>query len=256
MGAESDKMVDAARRIEDEGLFGVDINLGCSVKSVCRFQQGAGLLREPAKAGALVRRVRKAVKCPVTVKFRTGWEDNPAIPVELARRLEDAGADLLTFHPRGAPDRRNRPARWEYIEMVKQAVSIPVLGNGDVFSADDCRKMMETTGCDGVALGRIAIARPWVFDQWVHGKDGVPIHVCRWTALRLLDLIRTYFDGVRAIRRYKRYAAYLSANFVFGNSLFNRLRNALDMETIENVVHHFFEQNPKTLKQPNLNLMR
>jgi tRNA-dihydrouridine synthase B len=256
LGTAPSQMADAARRIEGEGLFGVDINLGCAVKSVCRFQQGAGLLREPARAVQLVRRVRKAVRFPVTVKFRTGWEDDPAIPVDLARRLEDAGADLLTYHPRVAPDRRNRPPRWAYIGMVKHAVSIPVLGNGDVFTADDCRKMMETTGCDGVALGRIAIARPWVFDQWTQGKDDFSIDICGGTALRLLNLTRAHFDGVRALRRYKRYAAYLSANFVFGNSLFNRLRNASDLETIEGILIHFFEKDPKILQQPNLNLMR
>lgn len=256
LGADPAKMADAARRIADEGLFGVDINLGCTVKAVCRFQQGAGILKEPAKAVALVRRVREAVRCPVTVKFRTGWEDNPAIPVDLARRLEDAGADLLTFHPRVAPDRRNRPPRWEYIGLVKQAVSIPVLGNGNVFSADDCLKMMESTGCDGVALGRIAVARPWVFEQWLRGVDEFSVNTCRRVALRLLTLTQTHFDGVRALRRYKRYAAYLSANFVFGNSLFNRLRNAPDLATIEGMLNRFFEQNPTSLRQPNLNLMR
>lgn len=256
LGADSARMADAARRIEDEGLFGVDINLGCAVKTVCRFEQGAGLLKEPAKAAALVRRVREAVTCPVTVKFRTGWEDDPAIAVDLARRLEDAGADMLTFHPRVAPDRRNRPPRWEYIGMVKQAVSIPVLGNGDVFSVDDCLKMMESTGCDGVALGRIAVARPWVFEQWLRGVDEFPVNTCRQAALRLLALAQTHFDGVRALRRYKRYAAYLSANFVFGNSLFNRLRNAPDLATTEDVLIQFFDQDPPPLQQPNLNLMR
>jgi nifR3 family TIM-barrel protein len=256
LGAEPARMAAAARRIENEGLFGVDINLGCAVKSVCRFEQGAGLLKEPAKAVVLVRRVREAVSCPVTVKFRTGWEDDPAIPVDLARRLEDAGADMLTFHPRVAPDRRNRPPRWEYIGMVKQAVSIPVLGNGDVFSADDCLKMMETTGCDGVALGRVAVARPWIFDQWSRGGDDYSAQTCRRAALRLLALTRTHFDGVRALRRYKRYAAYLSANFVFGNSLFNRLRNAPDLATIEDTLNQFLDKDPKPLQQPNLNLMR
>ncbi|MBI5894957.1 MAG: tRNA-dihydrouridine synthase family protein, partial [Desulfobacterales bacterium] len=169
LGSDGGRMAAAARRIEAEGLFGVDINLGCAVKEICKFNQGAALLKEPAAAAGLVRQVRQAVQCPLMVKFRTGWQDDPAIPVDLARRLEDAGADALTFHPRVAPDVRTRPARWEYIALVKAAVSIPVFGNGDVFDAQDCLKMLTTTGCDGVALGRLGIARPWSFAHWAGG---------------------------------------------------------------------------------------
>jgi tRNA-dihydrouridine synthase B len=256
LGADPQRMADAARRIENEGLFGVDINLGCAVKSVCRYQQGAGLLKEPDKAVALVEQVRKAVQCPVTVKFRTGWHDDPAFSVAMAKRLEEAGADLLTFHPRVAPDRRSRPPKWEYIGLVKQAVSIPVLGNGDVFTAADCQKMLETTGCDGVALGRIAVVRPWVFAQWTQGASSPPTDIYRQTAFRLLTLCRTHFDAIRALRRYKRYAMYLAANFAFGNGLYNRLRNAPDLTAIEMALRDFFDQDPVLLEQPNLNFMR
>jgi nifR3 family TIM-barrel protein len=245
----------AAQRIEAEGLWGVDINMGCSASAICKHDLGAALLKDTCTALELVRQVRSAITCPLTVKFRTGWQDDPQIPVDFARRLEDAGVDAVTFHPRVAPDRRSRPPRWEYIGRVKEAVSMPVFGNGDVFDADDCLKMMQSTGCDGVALGRMAIARPWVFAQWTSGIESSPT-LCREVALRLCELLQHYFDPQSALRRFKRYAAYLSAIFVFGNSLLNRLRNADDFSAIEVVLHDFFSKAPRQLKRPNMNFMR
>ncbi len=255
VGADPAKMAGAAQRIESEGFFGVDINLGCTVKGICRFRQGAALLKEPDTAVGIVRRVRQAVRCPVTVKFRIGWQDESHNPVEMARRLEDAGADALTFHPRIAPDRRNRPPRWEYIARVKQAVRIPVFGNGNVFDAEDCFKMLSTTGCDGIALGRLAIARPWVFALWSKGVQP-PETILRDAALRLCRLLPEHFDSVRALRRYKRYATYLSANFVFGNHLFNCIQKAADFDEIESVLVDFFDNDPQLLKRLNINFLR
>jgi tRNA-dihydrouridine synthase B len=255
VGNKSRRMALAAQRIESEGLWGVDINLGCATKAICKHNLGAALLRDTHATLNLVSKVRQAVACPVTVKFRTGWEDDPQIPIDFARQLEDVGVDALTFHPRVAPDRRNRPARWEYIGLVKQVVSIPVFGNGDVFDARDCLKMLQTTGCDGVALGRIAIAKPWLFAQWT--TDLQPSEdACKDVALRLCRLLPQYFDPKGALRRFKRYAGYLAANFTYGNALYNRLRNAENFETIESVLYEFFRKGPKELMRPNMNFFQ
>jgi nifR3 family TIM-barrel protein len=255
VGNKPQRMALAARRVESEGLWGVDINLGCSAKAICKYNQGAALMRDIKGTVALVEQVRQAVACPVTVKFRTGWEDNPQIPVDFARRLEDVGVDALTYHPRVAPDRRNRPPRWDYIAMVKEAVSIPVFGNGDVFDAQDCLKMLQTTGCDGVALGRIAIAKPWLFAQWTLGRRP-PSGIDKTVSLRMAALLQHYFDTKSALRRFKRYSAYLASNYVFGNNLYNRLRNASDFAGIEDILRQFFEGQPRQLKRPNLNFMQ
>jgi nifR3 family TIM-barrel protein len=250
------RMALAAKRIEKEGLWGVDINMGCATTAICRHHLGAALLKDATAALDLVRHVRRAVTCPLTVKFRTGWRDDPDIPVAFARRLEDEGVDALIFHPRVAPDRRNRPPKWEYIGLVKQAVSIPVFGNGDVFNAHDCLKLLQTTGCDGVALGRTAIARPWVFAQWTRASDKPVAKIAGKVALRLSALVRVHFDTRSALRRFKRYAAYLAANFVYGNSLYNRLRNAKDFEAVDAVLKDFFDRDPKMLSRPNMNFLR
>lgn len=255
VGNKPQRMALAARRIEAEGLWGVDINLGCSAKTICKNNQGVALMRNIGEAVVLAKQVRQAVACPVTVKFRTGWEDNPQIPVDFARYLEDVGVDALTYHPRVAPDRRNRQPRWDYIAMVKEAVSIPVFGNGDVFDVQDCLKMLQTTGCDGVALGRIAIAKPWLFAQWTLGRRP-PSGIDRTVSLRMAALLRCYFDTKSALWRYKRYGGYLAANYVFGNSLYNRLRNASDFTAIEDILKRFFEGQPQQLKRPNLNFMQ
>jgi tRNA-dihydrouridine synthase B len=254
VGHKPERMALAAQRIEAEGLWGVDINLGCATTAICKHHQGAALLQDTKGAADLVARVRRAVRCPLTVKFRTGWQDDPRIPVDFARRLENAGVDALIFHPRVAPDRRNRPPRWEYIGLVKQAVSIPVFGNGDVFDADDCLRMLRTTGCDGVALGRMAIAKPWLFAQWTLGIDP-PADVWPTVSLRLLALLQEYFEVKSALRRYQRYAAYLAANFAFGNSLYNRLRHAADFDAIASILQDFFKNNPRQLQRPNLNFL-
>ena len=254
-GADPAVMARAARRVETEDLFGVDINFGCSNGSICRQNCGAAVLKDPDLAVRIVGEVRQAVSFPLSVKFRTGWEDDPRIAVDLARRFERAGADALIFHPRVAPDRRSRPPRWEYIGMVKQAVSIPVFGNGDVFDRNDCRRIIEKTGCDGVALGRMAIARPWIFAEWTNDlKPGPDIFL--EAALQLAGLLAKHYDPIRAIRRFKRFAFYFAANFKFGHTLYSRLLNASDMLQVEQILHRFFDNSPDLVLSPNLNFFK
>jgi nifR3 family TIM-barrel protein len=254
-GENPEVMAAAACRIRDEGLFGVDINFGCSVSAITCRRIGAALLKDPAAAEAIVRAVRKAVDIPVTVKYRTGWRDDPAPAVEMARRFEQAGADALTFHPRVAPDRRSRPPRWEYIAHVKSAVTIPVFGNGDVFTAEDCRKMLECTGCDGVAVGRMAVARPWIFAQWCRGYRP-SADIFAEAAFGLMRLLPVHFDPRRALRRMKKFCYYFSANFRFGHLLFSRVQNASGMADIERALKAFFDTPPETNRRPNLNFFR
>jgi nifR3 family TIM-barrel protein len=242
----------AARRIEEAHFFGVDINFGCAEVSICRQNCGAAILNDPDLAARIVGEVRRAVTIPLFVKYRIGWEDNPGESIALAKRFEDAGADALTFHPRMAPDRRARPPKWEYIGKVKQAVSIPVFGNGNVFDASDCLKMLETTGCDGVAIGRMALARPWLFAEWTEGYCAEP-EIYLKSALRLAALLEKHFEPRGALRRFKKFGYYYSANFKFGHTLFSGIQNAENMENAIAVLHHFFETAPENVSRPNLN---
>ena len=251
-GADPSSMAVAARRIEAEGFFGVDINFGCSDVAICRQNCGAAILKTPEFAVKIVSEVRKAICIPLFVKYRIGWQDQPGWAVEMAQRMEDAGADALTFHPRVSPDRRSRPPKWEYIGRVKQALDIPVFGNGNVFDQGDCLKMLLTTGCDGVAIGRMAIARPWLFAEWTaRFQSGDEIYLdC---ALRLAGLLEAHFDAVQALRRFKRFGYYYSASFKFGHTLNSAIQRAANMTEAKRSLQQFFERRPETLARPNLN---
>jgi nifR3 family TIM-barrel protein len=251
-GADPLEMANAARRIENEGLFGVDMNFGCSNSTICRRHCGAALLKNPDLAAAIVAEVRRAVSFPLTVKFRTGWQDDSEIAVHLATRFEDAGADALIFHPRVAPDRRSRPPKWAYIGRVKQAVNIPVFGNGDVFDRDDCRRMIIETGCDGVAIGRMAVARPWIFAELTENLQPDP-EMFADAAIQLARLLEIHFDPVAAIRRFKRFAFYFSANFRFGHSLYSKILKTGNLKEVAPVLKRFFEQAPDVAARPNMN---
>jgi nifR3 family TIM-barrel protein len=251
VGADPAAMAAAARRISSEGLFGVDLNFGCSVAAICKRGGGAALLEAPARAEAIVQAVREAVDLPLFVKFRTGWRDDPAHPVDLARRFAAAGADALTFHPRVAPDRRNRPAKWDHIRRVKAAVHIPVFGNGDVFSPWDCLRMLKTTGCDGVAVGRMAITQPWLFAHWVYGR--VPEErFYAHTPLMMARLLALHFDPAKALRRYKKFLNYYAANFRFGHTLYAKTANVSSMAAALDAVQAFFTRPPERLRRPSV----
>ena len=251
-GADPAVMASAAGRIEAEHFFGVDLNFGCSEVSICRQNCGAAILNKPDLAVQMVRAVRKAVSIPLFVKYRIGWKDKPSAAVALAKRFENAGADALTFHPRVAPDRRSRPPKWEYISMVKQAVSIPVFGNGNVFDRMDCLKMIETTGCDGVAIGRMALARPWLFAEWSDGLQ-YDSEIYLKSAIHLAGLLEKHFDPQKALRRFKKFGFYFSANFKFGHTLFSGIENAENMKAAKAFVYHFFKISPETVSRPNMN---
>lgn len=253
VGSDPAEMAAAARRIAAEGFFGVDLNFGCSVGTICRKNCGAALLKTPDLAVQIVSAVRRAVSIPVFVKFRTGWEDRPEPAVDLARRFEDAGADALVFHPRVAPDRRTRPPRWQHIADVRQAVAIPVFGNGDVFSGADIERIMHVSGCDGVSLGRIAVAMPWVFAQWISGVAPGP-DIFRHTLLRHLELLLVHFESHIALRKFRQAALYPAAMFQYGHVFYKKIRNVADTEKIAAVINDFFDTVPRPMARPNMNL--
>jgi nifR3 family TIM-barrel protein len=251
-GAEPRQMAAAARRIEREGFFGVDINFGCAAGEICRANGGAAVLKDPVLAGRIVSAVRGAVGLPVFVKFRTGWKDDGRAAADMARRFEESGADALTFHPRVAPDRRAHPPNWDHIRRVKSAVSIPVFGNGDVFEPADCLRMLRETGCDGVAVGRMAVAKPWLFAEWTGRQvpQAPPYEAC---ALELAALLETHFAPQEALRRFKKFSRYFAANFKFGHTFHTTIQRSCDMASAARAAADFLRGAPERLAQPNLN---
>lgn len=173
-GAEPEVMAETARIAEEMGADLVDINMGCWVPKVCKTGSGAALLKDPATAEAIVAAVVRAVRVPVTVKVRAGWDYALFAAPELAKRFEGAGARMLTLHARFAKQGFEGEADWRLIEQVRAAIGIPLVGNGDVKTGDDARRMMGQTGCDGVMVGRAAISNPWALARIRAGMLALP----------------------------------------------------------------------------------
>jgi tRNA-dihydrouridine synthase B len=166
-------LADAARLVEDLGFDLVDLNLGCPAKKIVKCNGGSGLLRDLPLIRQIFEAVRAAVKIPFTVKFRAGWNDDDIVCVELARMAESCGLGAVALHARTREQGYSGSARWEWIASVKQAVRIPVIGNGDIRSPEDACAVIAQTGCDAVMIGRMAPANPWIFrqiEQYVSGS--------------------------------------------------------------------------------------
>jgi len=164
-GSDPAVMAEAARMVEGLGFDLVDLNLGCPAKKVVKCNGGSGLLRDLPAIGKIFESVRAAVKIPFTVKFRAGWNDEEIVCVELAKLAEKCGLCAVALHARTREQGYRGNARWEWIAAVKDAVKIPVIGNGDIRTPEDACAMITQTGCDAVMIGRTAPSNPWIFRQ-------------------------------------------------------------------------------------------
>ncbi|MBW4038288.1 MAG: tRNA-dihydrouridine synthase [Acidobacteria bacterium] len=201
-GSNAETLADSARICQDAGFDLVDLNLGCPAKRVVACNGGSGLLRDLPRIQTIFEAVRKAVSIPFTVKFRMGWNDGNIVCVELAKMAEDCGLNAVALHARTREQGYSGDARWEWIAAVKDAVTIPVIGNGDIRTPEDAASMVEVTGCDAVMIGRAAPANPWIFRQIAQytatkqatgvGRYDTPSDMDRYR------MIRDYFERLMA----------------------------------------------------------
>ncbi|MBQ1963311.1 MAG: tRNA dihydrouridine synthase DusB [Clostridia bacterium] len=182
-GAEPAFVAEAARLLESgeyRGACGeippaaIDINMGCPMAKIVGNGEGSALLKDPLLAAEIVRATVRAISLPVTVKIRAGWDAESINAVEVAKRLEDAGASMICVHGRTRAQMYAPSADWSIIRAVKEAVSVPVVGNGDVFSGEDALRMLRETGCDGVMIARGAQGNPWIFSEVSAALEGRP----------------------------------------------------------------------------------
>ena len=166
-GSDPDIIAEMAAKIEERPFAILDINMGCPVPKVVNNGEGSALMKDPKLAAEIVRKTSKAIQKPVTVKIRKGFDDEHVNAVEMAKYLEDAGAAAITVHGRTRQQYYSGEADWEIIRKVKEAVSIPVIGNGDVTGAESAERLMKETGCDGIMVGRAAQGNPWIFREIV-----------------------------------------------------------------------------------------
>ena len=178
----------------------IDINMGCPVTKVAvRSQAGSALLKEPDKVGDIVSAVVETVDIPVTVKIRSGWDNRCINAVEIAEIIEDSGASAITVHPRTREDRYGVKANWSIIRDVKDTVSIPVIGNGDIFSCYDAKRMIDETGCDAIMIGRGVLGNPWLIKQCIDYLDN-GIEPEKVTLEERIEMIKKHAELLSEIR--------------------------------------------------------
>jgi len=244
-GSDPRVMADAARMVEDLGFDLVDLNLGCPAKKVVKCNGGSGLLRDLPAIGKIFEAVRAAIGIPFTVKFRAGWDDENIVCVELAKMAEDCGLCAVALHARTREQGYSGAARWEWITAIKQAVKIPVIGNGDIRTPADACAIVAQTGCDAVMIGRTAPANPWIFRQIeqynASGQYEEPAEADRY------QMIRTYFQMLieeelpDAVGKMKQFASWFTHGVPGGAGLRKAIYESKSAPEILSRVEEFFE---------------
>ncbi len=228
-GSDPEVMAAAAQVVEEYQLDVIDLNFGCPVQKVVKRGAGAALLNDLNRMTAIAQQVVRAVATPVTAKIRSGWDHKQIILFEAAQRLEQAGIQAVTVHPRTRNMGYSGKADWSQIAQVKKLVAIPVIGNGDIWQAADALRMLAETGCDYVMVARGALGKPWIFRQiadLVSGRE--PVFQPSWS--EWLQIVRThlqlacqYHDETRAIREMRKHLAF----YLKGRAGASKLRRSL-----------------------------
>ena len=248
-GNSPETMAIAAKKALEYNPDFIDINMGCPAPKVASSGGGALLMKDPVLAANIVKAVAEASTVPVTVKMRSGWDDNNINAVELAKRCEDAGAAAITVHGRTKVQMYAPPVNTDIIRQVKQAVSIPVIGNGDVTDGISAAKLMEETGCDMVMVGRGALGRPWVFSQINAYLDhevilpDPPVIERMRVMLRHIEALCEYKGERVGIREARKHAAWYTKGLHGAANYRARIGLISSIEELQQIALELIEQN-------------
>lgn len=248
-GGDPETMAKAAETAASFNPDFIDINMGCPAPKVISSGGGSALLKNPALAGRIVKAVVNATDLPVTVKIRSGWDENSINAVEVAKIVEANGASAITVHGRTRAQMYAPFADTEIIKKVKEAVKIPVIGNGDVVSAEDAKRMYETTGCDMVMVGRGAMGRPWIFAQinalLKEGKE-LPepdLYEKSKILLKQIELMHIYKDPHNAILESRKHTAWYMHGLKGAATLRKMCATISSIDDIKNIIDKALELN-------------
>ena len=241
-GSDPDLISEVAKSIEERPFDILDLNMGCPVPKVVNNGEGSALMKNPRLIGEIVEKTVKAIKKPVTVKIRKGFDESCVNAVEVARIAEQSGASAITVHGRTRAQYYSGNADWDIIRQVKEAVRIPVIGNGDVVSPETAKAMLEQTQCDAVMIGRGAKGNPWIFRQVVHyletgeklEKPG--IEEVKQMMVRHAKMQMRYKGGFTGIREMRKHAAWYTAGYPHSAMFRNLVNQAESIEELEELV--------------------
>lgn len=241
-GGEPEVMAQAALEGKKWGAQIIDINMGCPVKKVTKTQAGSALLCDPQRAGEIVRQIREATGLPVSAKIRSGWDASKRNFLEMADVLGAAGVCALAVHPRTRAQGYSGLADWSVIKELKQHVgdAFAIIGNGDVKTPEDARRMQDTTGCDMVMIGRGALGNPWIFRQLLGGDAPSPAERQALVLEHLSSHVAFIAEPTAAVRAFRKHLAWY-AHGLFGASAFRNDINRIDsLEQVTERIHQFF----------------
>lgn len=238
-GSDPDIMAEIAKQIEERPFDILDINMGCPVPKVVNNGDGSALMKNPLLAGKIIEKVASAIEKPVTVKIRKGFDDEHVNAVEMAHIAQESGAAAVAVHGRTREQYYSGKADWDIIRQVKEAVSIPVIGNGDILKAEDVIAMKEQTGCDGFMIGRGAQGNPWIFSQILSyfktgtypekpGFQEVTEMLLRHAKMQLA--FKGEYTGIREIRKH---AAWYTSGYKNSSKLRGRINEVESYEQLE-----------------------
>ena len=241
-GSDPDIISEMAKKIENRPFSILDINMGCPVPKVAGNGEGSALMKNPKLVEEIVSKTAKAIKKPVTVKIRKGFDDEYINAVEIARIAESAGAAAVAVHGRTREQYYSGKADWDIIRQVKEAVKIPVIGNGDVTSPEAARQLMETTGCDGIMIGRGAQGNPWIFRQILHWmetgeEESKPdLEEVKAMILRHARMLVEYKGAYTGIREMRKHVAWYTAGYPNSAKLRARVNEIESLEALEHLI--------------------
>lgn len=244
-GSEPEIMAEAAKRLEGENFDFFDINMGCPVPKVVNNNEGSALMKNPKLAGEIVEAMVKAVNKPVTVKFRTGFTKDTINAVSFAKIMEASGASAVAVHGRTREQYYSGKADWDVIRQVKEAVGIPVIGNGDVNSVKSAKALLDETGCDGIMIGRGVRGNPWLFSQILHfletgeEKEKPTIEEVKEMIIRHGKLQLKYKGEYTGIREMRKHIAWYTAGFPHSAALRSKVNSIETMDSIIELLEYF-----------------